>query len=163
MHDQARSGTSDVDTRLARALRAVLDPMPEGAVFEVHPSSDLASLLEVYLPRLLARRYPQWAWETLDAVFVTRARKVGPRAADLAGAALLMSDQTLTPLSVRLALAESGDEVASYEVRLGEPGGGRLRVSGPLYGRSGVFVESVAARLDDIAWVYRVAGDMEDD
>ncbi|WP_157463857.1 hypothetical protein [Deinococcus pimensis] len=47
---------------------------------------------------------------------------------------------------------------------VGEPGGGRLRVSGPPSFRSGGFMESVVSRLDDIEWVYRVEGDtVEDD
>ncbi|WP_027483614.1 hypothetical protein [Deinococcus pimensis] len=163
MHDEPKSGTSNIDANVARTLVTALNGTPEGGVFEVLPSSDLASLLEVYVPHLLSRRYPAWAWETLDGVYVTRARKVRPHVAELAGAGLLMSDQAWTPLAVRLALADSRDEVASYLVRLGEPGGGRLRISGPPYGRSGGFVESVVSRLDDVEWVYRVEGDAQDD
>ncbi|WP_027483492.1 hypothetical protein [Deinococcus pimensis] len=162
--DEHRSPVASLESKVASELRAALEGLPDGSAFAVEPSSDLAYLLELYLPHLLARRYPQWASETLDGVFVAQARKVGPDTAELVGAGLLMSDQTLTPLSVRLELAESGDEVASYHVRLGEPGGGRMRVSGPLYGRSGGFVESVVARLDDVEWVYRVeGGTVEDD
>lgn len=150
-----------LEAQLASELSVLLDGVSVGSEFDVAPSSGVCSSLELFVPTQLRRRYPAWASESLDGVFIVRARKSGPAAAELVGACILMSDQTVTPLVVELALSSSGAAVESYRVRLGEAGGGRLRISGPsCNSRKGVEMRiTVADRVEDIAWEYHVASD----
>jgi len=70
---------------------------------------------------VLERRYPKpWRGEALDGLYPSRALKIGPRAAEVAGMCIIISDQTLTPFHVSLGVAETNDEIEWLYCRLGE-------------------------------------------
>jgi hypothetical protein len=156
-NDQER--TRSLEAQLASELKALLAGMAVGSEFDVAPSSDLCYSLELFVPKVLSLDYSEWVQESLDGVFVARARKTGPTAAELAGTCILISDQTVAPLLIDLAVSSSDECIESYRVCLGEPGGGRLGISGPDCNSSEakVLLSTVVTRLGSIAWSYRIA------
>jgi hypothetical protein len=153
-----------LESQLASELRELVRRVPIGSQFTVPPSVDLCSSLELFLPELLRRRYPEWVKESLDGIFVARARKTGPAAVQLVGTCILISDQTVTPFLVDLELSSMADSVAAFRVLLGEPGGGPLGISGPKCNSSDAkrLLATLTDRLDGVAWSYMVASDDSD-
>jgi hypothetical protein len=156
-----RDGGGRLESMAASELRAVIDEVSVGAELTVAPSLGLCSTLEHLFPELLSRRYPEWASETLDGVFVELARRVGADAARLGGACILMTDQTVTPFLFDVTVDPAGGSLASFHLLLGEPGRGRLGISGP--GCSSFAATLLRARipdrLDTIDWSFEVASD----
>ena len=148
-----------LEPQLASELKALLAGVPVGSEFAVAPSSDLCYSLELFIPRVLSGRHSEWEKESLDGVFVARARKTGLAAAELAGTCILISDQTVTPLLTELTLCPSGECIKFFRVRLGEAGGGRLGISGPGCNsrEARELLATVTTRLTSIAWAYDVA------
>ena len=147
--------------KIASELNDLLKNIPVDSEFPIEPSDDLLYALELYIPPLLSSYYPKWESESLDGFFITNARKTGVGSAELAGLCILMSDQTLTPVLIRLVLTSSCNSVASYQVFLGEAGGGHLGISGPSCNtsRAQKLLDNVGARLDYIRWSYTITSD----
>ena len=156
---------SSMEAKVASELSFFLEHVTEEAEFTVEPSAEICNILELYIPEQLSHHYSEWTSESLDGFFVVSARKIGLKTAELAGLCILMSDQTLTPFFIRLALTSSHDSIASYQVYLGEPGGGRLGISGSPYGTSPAnkFIANIIPRLDYIKWSYTIKSDVEFD
>jgi hypothetical protein len=150
-----------LESHIASELKALLAVLPVGAEFTVSPSASFCSALELLLPHLLCRRFPEWRTESLDAIFVAKAQKTGAVAAQFAGTCILITDQTVAPLLVDLALTPSNDSIASFRVCLGEAGGGRLGVSGPRCNSAEAkrLLATVSSRLKDIRWSYTITND----
>jgi hypothetical protein len=148
---------------VATELKALLAGIPVGREFDVKPSQEICSSLELLVPALLRVRHPEWDRESLDGVFVARARKTGDAAVQLAGTCILISDQTVTAFLVDLSLSSSGESIGSYRVRLGTPGGGPLGISGPECDspEAKELLVNVVTRLKDICWSYSIASDDE--
>ena len=153
----------NLETRIATELKGLLAGVPTGSDVTVSPSSAFCSALEIFVPRVLRRRYPEWAAESLDGLFVASARKTDAEAVEIIGTSILISDQTVTPLQINLAFAPPGDGIQSFRVRLGEPGGGRLGVSGPGCNSQGArtLLATVVARSSSIDWVYAISSDAD--
>src|SRR5207248_3329014 len=109
--------------RLSRILRTILADLPDG---ECIPDSKQfqEALVSLYwfLPEILAEIYREWQHESLDGIYPLVAKKTSGREAEIFGLCIIISDQTLTPLHVRLQIAASEDEVSWLECRLGERG-----------------------------------------
>lgn len=77
------------------------------------------------------------------------------------GAALLLGDQELTPLFAELRPAPSGDRVDGFDVRVGEPGGGLLGISGGPNAalRRERLLLAVTSDPDRVDWVFRVTSE----
>lgn len=150
----------DLDGHVAKNLKSLLVGVSVGSEFVVDATSDLCSSLEQLLPVLFSKAYAGWRGESLDGILVARARKLGEASAELVGACILISDQTVTPLCVELTVDAAGDRIESYRVRLGEAGGGRLGISGPAYGtgKASTLPWVVVERLPSIDWAYEVVG-----
>jgi hypothetical protein len=146
---------------LAADLRAVLTDVPVGADFEVTPAAEICTSLELFVPEMLRRQFSGWARESIDGFYVAKATKVGDDAAELAGTCILISDQTVTPFWVRLQWSVTRNKVASYEIRLGEPGRGTLGISGPpCNSREATdMLLRIIDRLHGVRWAFRVTGD----
>ena len=114
--------------------------------------------LEFFLPQqVLSEIYPEWNHESLDGILPLVARKTGDGEADIFGLCIIISDQSLTPLHVRLQVAASTDEVSWLESRLGEQGKhGMVRT--PYESSSAVAKRLYAldGKADLIDWVYKV-------
>ncbi len=154
-------GAADLEALAASELRALLQGVPVGSHFEVSPSEKLCFTLELFLPHLLCRRYPEWTGESFDGFFTARARKTGPNAAELVGMCIVISDQTVTPFLIELTLCSEADAVASFRVCVGESGGGRLGISGPACNspNASLLLGALVDRLEEVVWSYTVASD----
>jgi hypothetical protein len=147
-----------LETQVASEVTALLKEIPVGADFTVEPSASLCYSLELFLPQLLARKFPEWERESLDGIFVANARKTSPQGVQFAGTCILISDQTVTPLLVDLVVAPSSNSLTAFRVCLGEQGEGRLGISGPDCGsrEAEQLLATVTRRLCDIRWVYTI-------
>jgi hypothetical protein len=73
---------------------------------------------------------------------------------EIIGLCILISDQTLTPLHIRLYISPEEDEIVWLECKLGEMGpDGMIRVP---YGSSRANKLADAERINTIKWVYCV-------
>ena len=150
--------TPDLERIAARQVAALLRGRSVGSPLKVDPTSEICDTLELFIPKLLRRKHPEWERESIDGFFFSSAVKSGEGSAELVGTCILISDQTVTPFAVHLSLSEDGT-FRSFGVRLGEPGQGSLGISGPGYNSPGAkeMLSSLARRLDQVDWVYDVA------
>lgn len=148
-----------LETQLATELDTLLRDLPVGGTLIVPASAEVCYSLELVLPQVLRARYPEWATESLDGIFVARATKTGKGSVEFVGTCILISDQTITPFLVELRLSPAADAISSIRLMLGEPGGGRLRISGPPCNSRDAdrLLALLISRLDAVDWVYTVA------
>src|SRR5262249_11113626 len=97
--------------QIAFELKTLLTKVPVGANFTVSPSANFCYLLELFLPHLLSRHFPEWETESLDGIFVADALKKSHVSAQFAGTCILITDQTVAPFLVYLALTPSGESI----------------------------------------------------
>jgi hypothetical protein len=154
---------SRAEAEAASDLRAHLNGVVVGPEFKVGQTADLRASLERYIPQLLSHHYSTWEWESLDGFHFSSVMKVGPATAEFSGPCILISDQTVTPFFIRLTIAESDNSVTSYQVLLGEPGGGHLGISGPPCNslRAQKVLAKLPSKLNDIRWQYRVTSEQD--
>ena len=142
---------------ISRSLRTVLAELPDGAsIGDCDLFRDVLSGLEFFLPQILSEVYPEWKGESLDGVMPLLACKRCELDAEIFGLCILISDQTITPLHVRLQVAASTDEVSWLECRLGErEKHGMVRMP---YDSSAIAkrLHALDGRQDLIDWVYQV-------
>lgn len=148
----------NLSSQLAAQLGQLLDGLPVGSHFEVPPGADICYCLELYLPRALREQYAEWEQESLDGFFVARATKTGPDSVELIGTAILISDQTVTPFAVELGTEGEGAVAVLRRLDLGEPGGGRLGVSGPPVNSQGArrLLATLVERVGKVTWSYSI-------
>ncbi len=122
----------------------------------------LFSSFEFFLPEILHEVHDEWRYESLDGVYPKVFRKTGVREIELIGLACFISDQTLTPLHVRLQLSPTYDRVSWVDLRLGERIGRGCRREPYRNSKTMGAMLHVAERLDSIDWFYHVGyGDRE--
>lgn len=141
----------------SRALRVLLERLAYGsAIDDSDQFSNFQSALEHFIPAALRETYPWWEHESLDAFRFAVSRKLGPDEAEFIGLCLLISDQTWTPIHLRLRLAANENRLEQFLLFLGESGtgnGGMVRM--PYNSASdGKLVRSVEPRLQSIQWAY---------
>lgn len=145
---------SQVENTVARSLRAVLAALPDGAnIDDSDEFQTLLSGLEYFLPAVLGEVHQEWKGQGLDGFLFGLKRKMGPGEAEFFGMCIFISDQTLTPIHLRLRVAAASDEVEWLECSVGKPGdgkGGMMRV--PYNSTKG----GLLCTPDSIPWVYRV-------
>ena len=110
------------DELAAQYLRRALRDVREGEA--IPPSgalTQLQSTLELFLPLMMRDSDPaHWRLEAFDAFRFPVARKTGPWEAELRGAGLLLSDETWTPIALRLRAAADADTIAWASGRVGD-------------------------------------------
>jgi hypothetical protein len=147
---------SQAEQILARELRTVLSSTPIGG--DLYQSPDFGkvlSSLEYYIPEMLREVHPEWQYESLDGVYPGIARRTGEREAEIDGLCILITDQTLTLIHVRLGIAADYDEIVWLDCELGELGpGGMVRM--PYNRRPLLSILDASVRLDIFEWVYHV-------
>lgn len=135
---------------------SVGEPLPVTSGTQVC-DAELCNVLEYLIPELLAVEHPEWRGESLDGFYFSHAVLDRADAVELAGTCILITDQRVTPLVLNLAVSpdETFDRI---RVRLGEPGGGSLKISGPLCTSTaaGTLLLELDHRLDRVDWVYDV-------
>jgi hypothetical protein len=152
-----RPPASRAEQIVGRFVRAVGSGLPEGAA--VNASAELRDALqglEYFIPEVLRQIDSMWENESLDGFLPLYARKSGERELEVYGLCVIISDQTLTPLHLRVRAAESRDEVEWMRCRLGEAEGGQM--TRRPYSRVAVaeMLTRLEGRTEHIDWVYRV-------
>jgi hypothetical protein len=159
-----RAPRVELEAIIAVNVAALVARVPVGELFELEPSDDLCLTLERFLPEVLARKYPRWRSESLDGIYVARARVTGRRSIQLVGTAILITDQAVTPLAVEVQLDQERDELAMVRVRIGEAGhGGTLGISGAAFGtrKAEKLLERIADQADHLEWAYEATSGEE--
>jgi hypothetical protein len=149
---------SRAEQAITRSLRVIL---PDLSIGENIPDSEqfrwVLSGLEWFIPEVLAEVYPEWETDSLDGIYPVLARKSGDGEAEIFGQCIFISDQTLTPLHLRLQISSDKDEISWLECRLGEKGEhGLVRTTYHHLSANRKRLHSLDGRADKIDWVYKV-------
>ncbi|MEQ8767157.1 MAG: hypothetical protein RL885_24820 [Planctomycetota bacterium] len=149
----------NLEALLAAELSEVVEDSPLDSDLPIAPASSLCATLERLLPVWLNERHPEWRGESLDGVFLAIARKIGPRSARLAGTCILLSDQTVTPFDLTLELSNERSFIERFHLSIGQPGTGRLGISGPGAGsfKAEKLLWGMPERLGAVAWSFEVS------
>jgi hypothetical protein len=147
-----------LEEHVVKGLLAEVRDYPVGASLHVSPAADLCYSLEYYLPKLLGVKHPEWESESLDGFFFDTGVKTGAFSAKLGGMTILITDQTVTPVEVEIGLTPTADAIEHVRLKLGEPGGGRLGISGPVCNSREAtrLIATFGQRVEDIQWAYRL-------
>ena len=154
--------TSFSEQWICRSLRTILGELPNGAnIQDTKEFRDVLTALEFYLPTILAEVYADWDQESLDGIYPIVARKTGDAEADIAGMCIIISDQTVTAIQLRLQIAPADDEFSWLECELGEKSDyGIVRVPydsmDVLSKRLHAHFFGLLGKSDVIEWVYKV-------
>jgi hypothetical protein len=140
----------------AQYLRLALRGVGEGQDI---PSSEavtqLQSALELFLPLIMRGADPNhWRLEAFDAFRFPFATKTGPAEAEFRGAGLLLSDETWTPVRVRLRAADDSDTIAWGSCQVGDRRVERAQrpaADSPDLAR---LLTSVSEQPDNVAWAF---------
>ena len=114
---------------------------------------DVLSGLERFLVEVFQEIHPEWHREGLDGILPELARKNGDNEIEIVGLCIVLSDQTLAPLHLRLQLDPTENSVSWLECRLGQAMGDPARRV-PYTTNHGRL--PVLARLDSVDWAYHV-------
>ena len=149
--------TTKSEQKASERLRKILAPLSVGA--KIRDSADFRDVLislEFFIPIVLQELHPEWKYESLDGIYPLTAHKTGDDEAEIFGLCIIISDQTLTPIHIRIQIAPSNDEVTWMECRLGEKtaeGWKRLPWS---VSKVNKLLAALAGREREIDWVYQV-------
>ncbi|ELP31405.1 hypothetical protein RBSWK_04675 [Rhodopirellula baltica SWK14] len=157
MAGQTLTSTSVPEQRVCELLAPLLRSREVGD--SIAPSSDdgyIFSAFEFFLPGVLREIHAEWRHESLDGIYPASFRKTGDREIELIGLALFISDQTLTPLHVRLQLSPDFDCVSWIDLKLGERIDGECRREPYGSAKASGTMLHVSNRLDSIDWYYHV-------
>jgi hypothetical protein len=143
----------------AEHLAVLLEPVPVGGPLLIEPTAVLCDVLELLVPSVLGRRHPEWRGESLDGFRFSSAVKTGDLSAELTGLCILIGDQSVTPFRLSMRLSDSGG-LDRLGIRLGEPGGGPLGISGPAVNSSAAsrLLRKLDGRAETLDWVYEAEG-----
>lgn len=143
------------DELAAQYLRLALRDVQEGEA--IPPSGALTQLhgtLELFLPLMMRESDPaHWRLEAFDAFRFPVARKTGQFEAEFRGAGLLLSDETWTPIELRLRAAADADSIAWARGRVGDrrvPAAQRPAAQADLQ----TLLVRVSEQPDQIDWAY---------
>jgi len=149
---------SKAEQCVSRSLREILGDVPNGgSVAASERLQDLLDGLELFIPEVLRKIHHEWDYESLDGFIPVAARKTGEREAELFGLCIIVSDQTLTPIHLRLQVSAVGDDVSWLECQLGEKGNqGMVRTPYEFLNRAIKPLYVLAGQEDRMNWVYDV-------
>jgi hypothetical protein len=88
----------------------------------------LLNELEWLVDPKMRERHAHWRWESLDGVYAARVTVIDENAIEILGMCILIGDQTMTPIRIRLRLgADSSIEVSGQLGHAGDGAGGITR------------------------------------
>lgn len=143
--------------RASRFLSAALAGLPVGA--DIPDSEELRAALvalEFFVPQVLGEIYPAWKHESLDGIIAHVAQKTAQRGAEIYGLFIIISDQTTTPMHLRLEISPAADEFSWFEIRVGELAGGKPVREKWCLDAIPKRLRALAGRTEEIDWQFRV-------
>lgn len=143
----------------SHSLRAILTELPTGTAIEDSEEYQHALTgLFWFLPDVLGEVYAEWKFIGLDGLYPVVARKTAEREIEFFGQCCFVSDQTLTPVHIRLQVAPRVDEISWMELRVGAMGrGGMVRMPYSAKSRGHKRLYTMIGRENEIQWVYKVS------
>jgi hypothetical protein len=152
--------TTKAEKIASQCLRAVLAPMTIGAT--IKDSDDFSTFqcaMGFFIPGLLRMKYVWWEKESLDGFRFVVARKTAHEEAEFLGLGILITDQTWTPIHIRLRLSRQSDKFEWIGCSIGELGDGKGKMKSIPYESDEVtkLLHSMESRLEGIVWTYSVA------
>jgi hypothetical protein len=149
---------SSAELRIALGLRSILSHLDEGAAIEDSVRfRDVQAAFEYFVPATLAEPHPEWRNESLDGFYFHLARKTADLEAEFFGSCILISDQSLTPIHLRLQISDRINEVSWLECRLGEAGPhGMIRTNWSTKKVTAMRLRLQDLTPGDIEWVYQI-------
>ena len=148
---------SKSEEHAAHWLRAVLAPLDDGSpIYQSEEFKNALVGLEWFIPEVLGEIHPEWNDESLDGILPAYARKIAAEELMVAGGCILISDQTVVPMHLRLKIGTSADQITWLECRLGERGDDGKMKRMPYDSWSAKKLMAAAEELDSIDWVYKV-------
>jgi hypothetical protein len=152
------SPQATLEQGLARSLRRLLAPLPNGSPIEELPRlGSIERDFEYYLPALLAKAHFEWRRECFDGFVFEVERKSGPNEAEFRGWCILISDQTVTPIHIQLKVSENNDEIEWLVLKVGERQPGTNTMTRlPYASLTKKMMLLLEQRWDEIDWYYVV-------
>jgi hypothetical protein len=150
---------SKAEAAASRSLRIVLSPLSVGdTVEESLELTELHFALEIFLPEVLSESSAFWRAESFDGFRWAVARKTGSSDAEFLGLGLLISDQSWTPLHVRMTIEPKIDAISRISCNVGDGGPGGKRMTRLPYASSkeSKLLFSVGHNPEAIDWAFSV-------
>jgi hypothetical protein len=143
---------------IARSLRRFLATQSDTASTEPPQRWDVFNGFEYFLPKVLGQIYDYWKNESFDGFFAAQCRKIGPNSAEIIGVCILISDQTVTPIHVRLGISPSEDVIVWMECKVGVRGdgqGGMKRTPYSIWRKNPLI--AIPRPIESIDWMYKIS------
>lgn len=121
---------SRAEENIGQYLRTALADIEIGGFVEERCLTRELGGLDFFLPQVLREKYNFWKSESLDGVCPIYVQKLAERQVEIVGICILITDQTVTPIHLRMEVSADADSIQWLECRLGEkqPNGGMARV-----------------------------------
>jgi hypothetical protein len=147
-----------LEAEISSELSRIIEDHPIHSEFYIEQSADWLFALELWIPWQLMQKFHEWREESIDGFSIAMAYTTSDSVIRIIGTCILISDQTVTPFVLDLALTNHRGQIESFRLSLGEKGGGHLGISGPAYGSEKAIdlLENLVTRLSDICWVYTI-------
>ena len=120
----------------------------------------VCSYLEVIISELFRQKYKEWKFESLDGIFPSKAFRIDKCRISISGMCILISDQCLIPLLVRLKISELHNQIDSIECKIGEKSeNGIIKIP---YSSNKWRKKLETLDVDQINWCYKVSYDKKE-
>jgi hypothetical protein len=148
-------GFPDLMRLAAEQIAGYLESAPVGSQLPIQSSAALCDILERLVPCVLRLHHPEWQSESIDGFFFSSAVKTDEASVELTGMCILIRDQSVTPFRLNMHLSDPL-ELARLRIRLGEPGGGALGISGPAVTSNAATraLDGLGGCVETVDWVY---------
>jgi hypothetical protein len=146
-----------IESSLFEMVHRCLDEVgPNAEVEGTTALKNLCVAVEYYVPKLLREIHQKWRREGLDGVLPCLARSPGKLEFELFAVAILMSDQTYTPLHVRLKLTPDFAGIEWLECRIGCEGPDGMERQSEASVSKMIYELAHTGRCDRLRWAYEV-------
>lgn len=134
----------------------LLQAAPVGHDLTSHPSApELAELLCRFLPEVLAYKYRDWRYESLDAIHFRLIKKTRDHEFFVCGTCILITDQSVVPVCATLCVAPPRPGFARTQCQLGElDSSGQMIREGYNSARALKLYAELESRIESLPWAY---------
>lgn len=115
---------SKYEKLLSKLIGLIIKKLESGVdIYDSEELRDALSLLETLIPVELRKKYNEWAYESLDGIYVGQITMTGKNQISIIGMCVLISDQSYIPIYVHIRISNSSDEIDWMDCKLSEYGG----------------------------------------